>query len=163
MSTDSSKTRVFPLCCLQYRLLQGILLLALVVPSALFSISIPSIYQCSALRITQHRGDRSYSKGYQVNALYISFTASDVRVSGIHSQIIICRKLGIRRIFKDTVFLENPPEIATGHSEPKLYFSGDTLMGNVNLFEQDTSDITIKALVRKIRRIPEPELEHSCN
>jgi len=157
MLTDRffSRVRRSPLRC-------SLVLLVLFFPAPLFSLSIPSIYQCSALRVTQYKDGRTYSKGYQVNALYIRFTSSDVRVSGIHSQIVICRKLGIRRIVGDTVFLENPPEISMSHSEPKLYFSGDTLMGNVNLFEQDTNDITIKALVRKIRKIPEPELERSC-
>jgi len=123
---------------------------------------IPSLYQCSALRVTQRKDGRTYSRGFQVKCLYIHFTASDVTVSGIHSKIIVCRKLRIRSIEADTVYLDDPEEVSIRHSDLKLYLNNDTLMGNVNLFEQDTSDLEIKALVKRINRIPDPALEQSC-
>ena len=36
------------------------------------------------------------------------------------------------------------------HSELKFYFSRETLMSNVNLFESDTSEVSVKVLVKRL-------------
>lgn len=138
-----------------------ILLSILLLPGTLFSIDNPGVYLCKAVRLTQIKDNRTYTKGFQVQSLYLRFTPREVRAFGTHSKISICRKLGIRYFTRDTVYLEDP-EVAFNHSDLKLYMVNDTIMGNVNLFDTDTSNITIKVIVKKLHGLPAQELEKLC-
>ena len=124
-------------------------------------IDIPGTYLCRAVRLTQKKKGRTYSKGFQVQQLYLKFTPREVSAFGTHSKISVCRKLGIRYFTRDTVYLDDP-ELPFGHSELKLYMIGDTIMGNVNLFDKDTSDVTVKVIVRKVPVVNDRELEQLC-
>lgn len=126
-----------------------------------YSIQIPSFYHCKAVRLSQEKNGQIYAKGYQVKSLYIKITANNIAVFGTHGNYRVCRKLSIRRVIVDTLFLDDP-DIPLAHSELKLYLCNDTLMGNVNLFENDSSRVTIKVLVEKLSTHTETELEKKC-
>ncbi|MBN1576297.1 MAG: hypothetical protein JW913_07095 [Chitinispirillaceae bacterium] len=140
------------------------MMIALACSSALFSFDIPAVYQCNAVRLTQVKNGKTYSKAFLVQSLFIKIDRKEVRVFGMHSKIYVCQKLGIKRFFADTLFLEDPDDVSIRHSDPKLFMAKDTLMGNVNLFESDTSEVSIKVLVKKLIRPPAPvtELERQC-
>ena len=138
-----------------------IILVVLSVSLPVSPIDVPGTYLCKAVRLTQKKNGRTYSKGFQVQELYLVFTPREVRAFGTHSKFNVCRKLDIRYYTPDTVYLTNP-EATFGHSELKLFMIGDTIMGNVNLFDTDTSNISIKVIVEKIQRVPIPELERLC-
>lgn len=123
---------------------------------------IPGVYQCKAIRITKFKKGRKYSKAWQTESLYMRVNHSEVRVFGTHSKMSACRELRIRYRERDTLFLENPPEVSMSHSEPKLYMVKDTVMGNVNLFDADTSEISVKVIVKKLRKLPVHEIEKYC-
>jgi len=129
--------------------------------NAITPIDIPGTYLCKAVRLTQEKNGRIYSKGFQVQQLYLKFTHREVSAFGTHSKISVCRKLGIRYFTRDTVYLEDP-ELPFGHSELKLYMLGDTIMGNVNLFDKDTSEVSVKVIVKKVPVLRDRELEKLC-
>lgn len=128
-----------------------------------FSLSLPALYQCTAVRVSQEKAGRTYSKGYQTPSLYVKITYNEIRVFGTQSEITICKKVGIRRIERDTLFLEDPEEVKMDHGALKLYMVKDTLMGNTNLFEPaDSSKVSIKVLVKKVAPQKEAEVERLC-
>jgi len=139
-----------------------ITLITLFASLCVWAVDIPSLYQCRAVRLTQSKGAATHSKAFQVEHLFIRIERNELRVFGIHSKINICRKLGIRRIVRDTLFLENPEELPMGHSALKLHFDKDTLVGNANLFESDTSEVTLKVLVKKVTGRPPVDFEEQC-
>ena len=134
----------------------------LILTHTIAGIDIPGLYLCKAVRITQEKNGRTYSKGFQVRSLHLRFTPREVSAFGTHSKMNICRKLGIRYFTRDTVYLEDP-EVPFRHSELKLYMIKDTIMGNVNLFDKDTSEVQIKVIVKKLPRLQDRELEKLCN
>jgi hypothetical protein len=138
-----------------------VIIIFLLLPRTLFSIDNPGVYLCKAVRLTQVKNNRTYSRGFQVQSLYLRFTPREVRAFGTHSKISVCRKLGIRYFTRDTIYLEDP-EVTFSHSDLKLYMVKDTIMGNVNLFDKDTSSISIKVIVRKLHGLPAQELEKLC-
>ncbi len=126
-----------------------------------FPLSIPAVYQCSAIQLKQVKNGRTYTKALGVKSLFLIIDNSEIRVFGTQSNKSICRKLGIKRIFADTLFLEDP-EMTVRSSEPKLYMVKDTLMGNINLFDRDSSEVYIKVLVKKQPLIRKAALEKQC-
>jgi len=128
----------------------------------LYAFDIPGAYQCKAIRLTKFKKGRRYSKAWQTESLYIRVTSNEVRVFGTHSKISACRQLRIKYRELDTLFLESPEEVSFDHSQPKLYMVKDTVMGNVNLFDTDTSEISVKVIVKKLRSLPEHEIEKYC-
>ena len=129
---------------------------------ALLSFDIPALYQCRAVRIYQVKNGKTYTRGFMVQSLFIKIDRREVRVFGMHSKMYVCQKLGIRSFFADTLYLEKPEGVSISHSEPKLYMVKDTLMGNVNLFDNDTSEVSIKVLVKKVVRQQPTDLEKQC-
>ncbi|MBN1760667.1 MAG: hypothetical protein JW863_20225 [Chitinispirillaceae bacterium] len=140
----------------------GVLTIVLACSGALFSLDIPALYQCNAVRLTQVKNGKTYSKAFLVRSLFIKFDRREIRVFGMHGNMYVCQKLGIRRFFADTLFLEKPENAPVRHSDPKLYMVKDTLLGNVNLFESDTSEVSIKVLVKKLIRHRPTDLEKRC-
>ena len=138
-----------------------IITIGLLSPVPVIPIDIPGTYLCRAVRLTQVKNGRTYSKGFQVQRLYLKFTSREVRAFGTHSRISVCKALGIRYFTRDTVYLEDP-ELPFGHSELKLYMVDDTIMGNVNLFDSDTSEVSVKVIVKKIPVVRDRELEKLC-
>lgn len=135
----------------------------LLASSSVYPVDMNGAYQCNAVRLTRTRSGREYSKAFQVKSMFIRISPGEVRVFGTQSQKSICRKLGVRSRIRDTLFLENPDlEVPVSHDMPKLYLVQDTLMGNVNLFESDTSAIGIKIIVKKLRNLPAQEIESRC-
>lgn len=126
-----------------------------------YSITIPSFYHCKAVRLSQEKNGQTYAKGFQVQSLYIKITHNKIIVFGTHGNYRVCRKLGIRRVVADTLFLDDS-NVPIAHSELKLYLSNDTLMGNVNIFENDSSRATIKVLVEKLSTHTKTDLEKMC-
>jgi hypothetical protein len=136
------------------------LLLSLATP--LYSFRIPAIYQCRAVRVTRTLGNgKTSSKAFQVLSLFVRFDHSEMQVFGTQYDHDICRKLGIRGFFGDTVYLQDP-EVPFSHSDLKLYMVNDTIMGNVNLFESDTSNISVKVLVKKVLPNQVPDYKKMC-
>jgi hypothetical protein len=138
-----------------------IIITLLLTAQSVTPIDIPGIYLCKAVRLTQVKRGRTYSKGFQVQQLYLKFTPREVRAFGTHSKIDVCRSLAIRYYSRDTVYLEDP-ELPFGHSELKLYMVDDTIMGNVNLFDNDTSEVSVKVIVKKLPFLQDRELEQLC-
>jgi hypothetical protein len=134
----------------------------LILTHSVSAFDIPGIYRCRAVRLTQMKKGRKYSKAFQTGSLYMRVTRNEVRVFGTHSKLSACRRLRIRYRELDTLFLESPEEVALDHSEPKLYMVKDTVMGNVNLFDTDTSEISVKMIVKKLRSLPPAEIEKYC-
>ena len=146
----------------RHTLVLFILISHLWISSGLFAFDIPGVYQCKAIRLTKVKNGKKYSKAKQTESLYIRVSHNEVRVFGTHSKLSACRQLRIRYRELDTLFLESPSEISFRHSQPKLYMVKDTVMGNVNLFDTDTSEISVKVIVKKLRTLPEHEIEKYC-
>jgi hypothetical protein len=116
---------------------------------ATVALDIPSVYQCNAVSLSQVKNGTTYTKSFMVKSLHLAIDRNQIRIFGIQSGKYICQRLGVARIWADTLFLENPG-IEVHHSALKLYFSRDTLISNVNLFESDTSEVSVKVLVRRL-------------
>lgn len=138
------------------------LMITLLLSRSLPAFDIPGNYLCRAVRLTQIKRGRKYSKAFQTESLYMRVTHNEVRVFGTHSKLSACRRLRIRYRELDTLFLESPEEVPLDHSEPKLYMVKDTVMGNVNLFDADTSEISVKVIVKKLRSLPPAKIEKYC-
>lgn len=138
-----------------------LLLLAVLLQPSSAAIVPPVTYQCTAVRISQEKNGRVYSKGYQTPSLYLTITNTRLSAIGTHSEISICQEIDIRRIYRDTLFLfyADAPVL---HSDLKLYLVNDTLKGNVNIFERDTSKVSITALVKKVPPGEAAKIRKTC-
>jgi hypothetical protein len=136
------------------------LLLAVV---SVYSLDVPSIYQCNGLYVSWTKDGKTYHKGFSVKALYLELNGNYLKVSGIQSGKKICKKIAVKRIVGNAVYL-NPEVDRFKNQEFCINFKGDTLTGNFNLLD-DKSDEKMDAtlVVTRVRNDRLAEIRKICD
>jgi hypothetical protein len=135
-------------------------LLILFVALPVFAINLPVLFQCTYLKIEQNRNGEIYRKGFMVNSLYLKISRTDILVWGKQSGKSVCRKIGIKRIYMDTLYLSVSEKQVQG--ELKLYLNGDTLKGNFNVLDNSAENGTVCLLVKRVGSEKDSEMKKSC-
>lgn len=136
------------------------ILLLFIISSPVFAVNLPVLFQCNYLRIDQNRNGEVYHQGFAVKSLYLKISRNDILVFGTQYGKSVCRKIGVKRIYMDTLYLDVNEQQA--HGELKLNISGDTIKGNFNVLDNSTENGTVLLLVKRAGSEEDAKLKNFC-
>jgi hypothetical protein len=126
------------------------------------SLEFPCLYKCTSILIEKHSNGSISRKGVEVQSLYVKIDRNKLSIYGKDSGKYICKDLTVERVYRDTLFINS--NIRNADTKfIKMHLVKDTLMGNYNFFDGNTSDsLKVMILVSKADLNLETRLQKQC-